>query len=130
MPPPTLEDKELRTERKPMTGKDRKRVFIAFLFPIIILVFFYTFLTALRDFRDNFSREIWDALGFEGDATVYTISELPIAILVLLIIGFLGVIKDNYKAFISYHYLLLFGTVAIGLSTFLFQMAIISPYSG
>ncbi len=127
MPQPSAEDKELRTERKPMTGKDRKRVFLTFLFPIIILVFFYTFLTALRDFRDNFSREIWDALGFEGDAAIYTISELPIAILVLLIIGFLGVIKNNYKAFVSYHYLLLFGTVAIGLSTLLFQMTVISP---
>ncbi|MEQ8218390.1 MAG: DUF5690 family protein [Arenibacter sp.] len=127
MPQPTQEDKELRTERKPMTGKDRKRVFLAFLFPIIILVFFYTFLTALRDFRDNFSREIWDALGFEGDAAIYTISELPIAILVLVIIGFLGVIKNNYKAFVSYHYLLLFGTIAIGLSTLLFQLALISP---
>ncbi|MBC8766790.1 hypothetical protein H4O18_02175 [Arenibacter sp. BSSL-BM3] len=127
MPQPTAEDKELRTERKPMTGKDRKKVFLAFLFPIIILVFFYTFLTALRDFRDNFSREIWDSLGFEGDAAIYTISELPIAILVLIIIGFLGVIKNNYKAFVSYHYFLLIGTVAIGLSTLLFQMAVISP---
>lgn len=127
MPQPTEEDKELRTERQPMTAKDRKRVFLAFLFPIIILVFFYTFLTALRDFRDNFSREIWDALGFEGDAAIYTISELPIAILVLVIIAFLGVIKNNYKAFVSYHYLLLFGTIAIGLTTLLFQMSLISP---
>ncbi|MCM4165470.1 MULTISPECIES: DUF5690 family protein [unclassified Arenibacter] len=127
IPQPSEEDKKLRTERKPMNGKDRKRVFLAFLFPIIILILFYTFLTALRDFRDNFSREIWDALGFEGDAAIYTISELPIAFLVLVIIGFLGVIKNNYKAFLSYHYLLLFGTIGIGLSTLLFQMGIISP---
>lgn len=127
IPRPSEEDKRLRTERKPMNGKDRKRVFMAFLFPIIILIFFYTFLTALRDFRDNFSREIWDALGFEGDAAIYTISELPIAILVLVIIGFLGVIKNNYKAFVSYHYLLLFGTIGIGLSTLLFQIGLMSP---
>ena len=75
----------------------------------------------------SFSREIWDALGFEGDAAIYTISELPIAILVLVIIAFLGVIKNNYKAFVSYHYLLLFGTIAIGLTTLLFQMSLISP---
>lgn len=127
IPQPSEEDKRLRTERKPMSGKDRKRVFLAFLFPIIILIFFYTFLTAMRDFRDNFSREIWDALGFEGDAAIYTISELPIAFLVLVIIGFLGVIKNNYKAFVSYHYLLLFGTIGIGLSTLLFQIGLISP---
>lgn len=127
IPQPSEEDKRLRTERKPMSGKDRKRVFLTFLFPIIILIFFYTFLTALRDFRDNFSREIWDALGFGGDAAIYTISELPIALLVLVIIGFLGVIKNNYKAFVSYHYLLLFGTIGIGLSTLLFQLGLISP---
>jgi len=127
MPQPTAEDKELRTERRPMTGKDRRKVFLTFLFPIVILVFFYTFLTAMRDFRDNFSREIWDALGFEGDVAIYTLSELPIALLVLVIIGFLGVIKDNFKAFVSYHYLLLFGTIAIGLSTLFFQLALISP---
>lgn len=127
IPQPSEEDKRLRTERKPMNGKDRKRVFLTFLFPIIILIFFYTFLTALRDFRDNFSREIWDALGFGGDAAIYTISELPIALLVLVIIGFLGVIKNNYKAFVSYHYLLLFGTIGIGLSTLLFQIGLISP---
>jgi MFS family permease len=127
IPQPSEEDKRLRTERKPMNGKDRKRVFLTFLFPIIILIFFYTFLTALRDFRDNFSREIWDALGFGGDAAIYTISELPIALLVLVIIGFLGVIKNNYKAFVSYHYLLLFGTIGIGFSTLLFQIGLISP---
>ncbi len=127
LPPPSQEDKELRTERIPMTGKDRKRVFLNYLFPLVVLVLFYTFLTALRDFRDNFSREIWDALGFEGDAAVYTVSEVPIAVLVLLIVGLFGLIKNNYKAFVSYHYLLLLGTIFIGLSTWLFQMAYISP---
>jgi MFS family permease len=127
MPKPTAEDKLLRAERKPMTSKDRKEVFQKFFFPIVILVIFYVFLTALRDFRDNFSREIWDAIGFEGNTSVYTVSEIPIAVLVLLIIGSLGFVKNNLKAFISYHYLLIFGTISIGISTLLFQMRITSP---
>ena len=126
MPLPTAEDKNLRTERRPMSREDRIKVFLAFFFPIVILVFFYTFLTALRDFRDNFSREIWDAVGFEGDASVYTLSEIPVAIMVLLIIGLLGFIKNNYKAFISYHYLLILGTLVVGISTFLFQIELIN----
>ncbi len=126
MPKPTKEDKRLRVERNPMTSKDRKKVFKTFFFPIVILVFFYLFLTALRDFRDNFSREIWDAIGFEGNTSVYTVSEIPIAILVLIIIGGLGFVKNNFKAFISYHYLLIFGTIFIGASTLLFQIGIIS----
>ncbi len=127
IPLPNEEDKILKMERKPMTKEDRFKVFLAFLFPIIILVFFYTTLTALRDFRDNFSREIWDAIGYEGDASVYTISEIPIAILVLLIIGLLGFIKNNFKAFVSYHYLLIIGTLITGLATLLYQLQTISP---
>lgn len=127
IPSPTKEDIALREERKPMTSSDRKKVFKTFFFPIVVLVLFYTFLTALRDFRDNFSREIWDALGFQGDVSVFTMSEIPIAILVLIIIGALGFLKDNYKAFVWYHYVLFFGAIVIGLSTIMFQIGYISP---
>ena len=127
MPEPSIEDKQLKVERKPMTSADRKKVFRAFFFPIIILVVFFVFLTALRDFRDNFSREIWDSLGYQGDTSVYTISEIPIAVLVLLIMGSLGFIKNNMKAFVSYHFLLIFGAVFIGVVTFLFQAHVVSP---
>ncbi|MEA1786531.1 DUF5690 family protein [Arenibacter sp. GZD96] len=127
MPVPTAEDKILRKERKPMTGVERKKVFLTFMFPILILVFFYMGLTAMRDFRDNFSREIWDAVGFEGNASVYTLSEVPIAILVLCLVGSMGFIKNNQKAFISYHYLLILGAILIGLGTLLYQAQLISP---
>ena len=127
MPAPTSEDKILRKERKPMTAAERKKVFLTFLFPIVILVFFYMGLTALRDFRDNFSREIWDAVGFEGSASVYTLSEVPVAILVLCLVGSMGFIKNNQKAFVSYHYLLILGTILVGLGTFLYQVQLVSP---
>lgn len=127
LPPPTLEDKRLRKERKPMSGTDRKRVLFQFLFPIIILVLFYTALTALRDFRDNFSRELWDSLGYAGDASIYTLSELPIAFLVLLILGLFGLIKSNYRAFMGFHYLLILASLMVGVSTLLFQQGMLSP---
>ncbi|WP_053991542.1 DUF5690 family protein [Mangrovimonas sp. TPBH4] len=127
LPSPIQEDKELRSERFIMTSDDRKRVFRTFLLPIILLVLFYVFLTAFRDFRDNFSREIWDALGFENNTSVYTITEIPIAILVLVIMGRIGVMKHNFTAFVSYHYALIFGAISIGLATFLFQMNLLSP---
>lgn len=127
LPQPTLEDIQLREKRKPMSSADRKKVLLQFLFPILILVFFYTALTALRDFRDNFSRELWDSLGYAGDASVYTLSELPIAFLVLLILGLYGVVKSNFKAFIGFHYLLIFASLLVGVSTFLFQQGILPP---
>ncbi len=127
LPAPTVEDKMLRKERKPMTVEDRKRVLRQFFFPLVILVFFYLGLTALRDFRDNFSREIWDAVGFEGDAAIFTLSELPIALIVLILLGFFGLIKNNYLAFLSYHYLMIVACLFIGMSTVLYQMEFIGP---
>jgi len=127
MPAPTQEDKILRKERLPMTREDRKKVLAKFFFPIVILVFFYVCLTAMRDFRDNFSREIWDAVGYEGDASIYTLSEIPIAIVVLFSIALFAFVKNNYRAFLSYHYLLFFGALLIGLSTLLFQNTLIGP---
>lgn len=127
VPPPTKEDKILRKERLPMSPRDRRRVLTNFFFPILILVFFYVCLTAMRDFRDNFSREIWDAVGYENDAAIYTLSEIPIAIVVLLSIAFFAFVKNNYKAFISYHFMLIFGALLVGISTLLFQIGTIGP---
>lgn len=127
MPPPTEEDKILKSNRKAMTSDDRKKVLFKFRFPLLILVVFYVALTALRDFRDNFSREIWDALGYQDNAAIYTVSELPIAILVLLIMASMVFVKQNERAFKYYHYLLIAGASIVGLSSFFFQIGAISP---
>lgn len=127
IPQPTAEDMALRSKRNPMTGSDRKQLIRTFMFPLVILVFFYTCLTALRDFRDNFSREIWDALGYEGDASIYTLSEIPIAVVVLVTLGAMSFIKNNKKAFLYYHYLLILGVLTIGVNTFLYEMELVSP---
>lgn len=127
IPKPTKRDIALRSERKSMTKDDRKKLVRSFFFPIVLLVFFYTCLTALRDFRDNFSREIWDAVGYQSDASIYTLSEIPIAIFVLILLGSLSFVKQNKKAFLYYHYILVLGVMMIGLNTFLFQLQLISP---
>jgi len=129
LPKPDKEDQLLKTKRVPLSAKKRKKLFLKFMFPIIILVFFYTSLTAFRDFRDNFARELWDTLGYQDSSSVYTTAEIPIAIGVLIILGSLGFIKNNMKAFVMYHYLLLFGTLLIGISTWLFQIQYMSPFT-
>lgn len=127
LPPPSAEDKLMRKERKPMNGKERILVFKRYFFPLVILIFFYTALTALRDFRDNFSRELWDSIGYKDNAGIYTLSELPVAILVLTMLGLFGFIKNNSKAFIGFHWVLIFCSLLIALATFLFQYELISP---
>ena len=129
IPKPSAEDIALRSERIPMTNKDRKKVVLQFLFPITIWVLFYTYLTAFRDFRDNFARELWDSIGYKDDIGVYTSSEIIVAFIVLLVLGAAFYFKDNMKALFFYQILLLLGSVSIGVSTFLFHTQNISPFS-
>ncbi|MCK0161003.1 DUF5690 family protein [Allomuricauda sp. F6463D] len=128
VPPPTAEDIESRTERIPMTADDRRGLVKKFFFPLLLIVVFYTFLTAFRDFRDNFARELWDSIGYQGDASVFSTSEIIIAIVVLLIIGSIFYIKDNYKALLTYHALLMLGTVVLAASTIMFQIGVLDPF--
>jgi len=127
IPAPTQEDISEKSERKPLSKVGRVQLFKQFALPLTLIIVFYIFLTAIRDFRDNFARELWDALGYEGSTSIYSISEIPIAITVLLILGAIGVVKKNKKAFAYYHYILIFGCVAIIASTIAFQMQIIDP---
>jgi MFS family permease len=129
IPPPSEADITLKANRKPMTADDRKKVLTKFRFPMLILILFYVALTALRDFRDNFSREIWDAVGYQDSASIFTLSELPIAIFVLLVMASMVFIKQNERAFKYYHYLLIFGASIVGLSSFFFQAGALNPMS-
>lgn len=128
VPPPTPEDIENRTERIPMSGEDRNNLVKQFFFPLLLVVVFYTFLTAFRDFRDNFARELWDSIGYEGDISVFSTSEIIIAVVVLVIIGAIFYIKDNFKALLTYHWLLLLGTLVLSISTVMFQTGMLDPF--
>lgn len=127
LPPPTKADINLKANRKAMTADDRNKVLAKFRFPLLILILFYVALTALRDFRDNFSREIWDAVGYQDNTSIFTLSELPIAIFVLLIMASMVFVKQNEQAFKYYHYLLIFGASLVGLSSYFFQAGALNP---
>ncbi len=124
IPVPTAEDIAEKTERVPMNRAERKRVFRQFALPFSFLILFYTLLTAFRDFRDNFARELWDSIGYTGDVSVYSKSEIIVSLIVLVIFGALYFIKNNIKALYTYHYILLLGIVTLAVSTFLFSTII------
>ncbi|USD26940.1 DUF5690 family protein [Flagellimonas marinaquae] len=128
VPPPTAQDISSRTERIPMTAADRRDLVKKYFFPLVLVVLFYTFLTAFRDFRDNFARELWDSIGYQGDISVFSTSEIIIAIIVLLIIGSIFYIKNNFKALLTYHALLIMGTLVLAVGTLLFQTGVLDPF--
>lgn len=127
LPPPTKEDEELRTVRVPMNGKERAEFFKMFASGIVILTFIYIFLTAYRDVRDNYAADIWKTLGYIDQPEIFTITEFPVAVVVLVIMASLMYIKDNMKALIANHYIILAGILLVGASTFAFESGLISP---
>jgi hypothetical protein len=124
-PPPNPEDIANRVERKPMNGEERK----AFLgeFRIVLFIASYVLLTAYREYRDNFAPEILKELGFGDQAGIFTKTEVPIAILVLIIMASMRWVKNNKTAFNIIQTIMLSGGLIVFLSTFLFQANLLSP---
>jgi hypothetical protein len=127
IPPPDAIDLQNRTERKPMQKADRKAFINDFLFGIILFTLSYIILTTFREFRDNFTPEIWKALGSDN-SKIFTQTEIPIAITVLLIMASMRWVKENYKAFFIIEILTLVGGILIGLSTFFYQQGWLTPF--
>ena len=129
LPPPNAEDIAARTKRTTMDSKARKAFFLAYLPGLLPLTTLYVLLTAYRDFRDNFAVEIWAELGVaeQEAAKMLAATEIPVTIAVLTILAFLMFIKDNRKALLAVHLIMLLGTALVGVSTMLFQAGMISP---
>jgi len=127
MPPPNREDERLRVARAPMDGAARRAMFSAFTPGLIGLVVIYVGLTALRDFRDNFAVEIWTGLGFGNNAEIFTLSELPVAVIVLVTLALLMFIRDNRRAFMANLVLVAVGLALAGLSSLAFKAHLIGP---
>jgi MFS family permease len=127
LPAPSAEDRALRTERVPMNRADRKRFMDNFRPGIILIVLIYLMLTIARDLRDNFEVEIWTDLGFGGQPDIFTRTDLPIAVCVLLFVALLIKVKDNLRAFVLVHYMIITGLVLVLLGTLLFNNGLLGP---
>ena len=127
VPPPTKEDELLRTRRQPMHARDRKKFIYTFLPGIILFVLAYMLLTAFRDFRDNFSAEVWRDIGYGNSPGIYTATEAPVSLAVLTVMGSIILIKNNKFALMINHIIITAGMVLIGVSTLLFENQVISP---
>ena len=121
IPPPTPEDINYRAERIPMSAADRKNFIKEFLGGIIACVVIYCFATIFRDIRDNFGAEMWKEMGFFNQPAIFTKTETPITLIVLLLIGSMVLIKNNFTALKTAHYFILAGFILAGTCTVLFK---------
>lgn len=127
LPPPDALDEAERVARVPMLKRDRARFLASHGVAMALLVSGYILLTAIRDFRDNFAAELWTAMGYGGVASVFSESELPIAVAVLVVLGALMLIRDNLRALLAMHAIIFLGAVLLGVSTLAFQAGMLGP---
>jgi len=127
LPPPSEADKAQRAPRNRMTSAECKALFMRYAPGLVLLVATYLVLTIVRDLRDNFAVEIWDELGFKGQASILTTAEIPVAICSLLAVGAMMFVKDNFRALWLNHALAVLGALLLFGGTFLFQSGLISP---
>lgn len=121
IPEPNQEDEALRNKRQPMSNADRWNLFSQYWFGLLALILAFLMFTGLRDFRDNFSAEIWMALGYGNEPAIFTYAGIRIAGMVLVALALLMFIRDNFKAFTANHVAIVLGCFILGYSTLLFE---------
>lgn len=99
IPKPTLSDEAARTKRIPMNRRQRMEFFQRYALGLVLLVFMYLLVTILRSLRADFSKEIWEGLGYSVVPSMFTYSEMIVAAGVMLINGAAIVITNNRKGF-------------------------------
>jgi MFS family permease len=128
VPPPTPEDELLRAQRIPMTAADRTSLLLQYLPGIIAFVAIYLFATIFRDIRDNFSADMWKEMGYGSKPEVFSQTEIPITIFILILMGAVVVLKNSFKALMVAHVFILFGFMIAGTSTYCFTHQLLAPF--
>ena len=128
IPDPTPIEAAEKSIRVPMDKNERKRFFNMFSFGLVSFIFIYILLTLFRDIRDNFAADIWLELGYGNSAGIFTSTELPIAVSILVLIASMIYINNNKLAFQISQIIILAGFILCGVSTFLFMQELITGY--
>lgn len=127
IPPPSPADEAMRTKRLPMNPEAR-REFTRMFFPgIVLFVITYMLLTTFRDFRDNFSAEVWKEIGTTQSPWIFTQIETVVSLLILVIISVMVIIRNNIAALTVNHIIIVIGFMLIGISTWIYSNNMINP---
>jgi hypothetical protein len=121
IPQPTDEDVQARVKRRTMDSSQRWRFIRQFLPGLVMLLVAYFFLTAYRDFRDSFGKEIFEQLGYGGKPAIFTRCELWVAFGVVAALAMLNLIKSNRWGLIGAFAIMTAGAAMMGVGTLLFD---------
>jgi len=115
---------------RPNTADVAERVGRQFAFGLGLMLVAYFFLTAYRDFRDNYQVEIFDGLGYPYKANKAIISkaESIVTFGVMGVLALLNLVKDNRRGLLCAFGVMTGGVVLLGVSTALLQAKLISGF--
>lgn len=99
IPAPSAADVAARSERAPMSRDERWAMFRRHAPGLIAITLAYLLVTVLRSMRADFAPEIWAGLGDRVQPSVFTRSEMLVALGVLAVNGLVVLVRDNRRAF-------------------------------
>lgn len=127
IPPPTENEINTRGKRLPLNKEDRKQFYKTYFLGLMTFIGSYVILTCFREFRDNFTPEIWREKGVINPS-IFVQTEVPVAFCVMGIMVFCNFIKNHLKAFRFVILLMFLGAALILISTLLYTSGSISMF--
>lgn len=121
IPPPGELDKVERNVRTPMDSGHRWAFLREFSLGMMLLSGMYFFLTAYRDYRDNYGVEILKELGLGERAGIFTQTELPIALGIMVALSMLSLVRSNRLGFVLALSMMILGQIMMGVVTWMLQ---------
>lgn len=127
LPEPDSRDRAARKPREAM-DKTARHAFLRRYAPgMVFLLVFYFFLTAYRDFRDNFGVEIFRDLGYGTERSgLFSRAEIPVAVASLAVLALLNTLKSNRLALLLTYVIMMLGMAVLIASTFAIRHQMIS----
>src|SRR5207247_6239502 len=127
LPRPSQSDVAARSERQTMKSADRLAFIRQFRLGLVLLCIAYFFLTAYRDFRDNYQVEIFDGLGYPyaQNKAIISKTESLVAFGVMSALALLTFVKDNRRGLLGAFSIMTGGVFLLGLGTMLFEAHVI-----
>jgi hypothetical protein len=125
VPEPSVADIASRTERPRMNVADRARFVGQFWLGLLLLFTVYFFLTAYRDFRDNYGIEIFQALGYADTPGVFTRTEFPVAIGVVLTLAALNIFRNHRHGLIGVYAVMACGLILMAGATLMLDVGLL-----
>jgi hypothetical protein len=119
IPPPDQQDEAERSHRESMGQQQRVAFFRHYLAGMVLLLITYFFLTAHREYRDQFSIEMLTEFGIADAKAVFVQIDLPVGLGVMAALAALNFVRGSRLGLIAVHGLMTLGTAMLLLGTWL-----------